>query len=359
MINHCHQFCCCNYQEQPWTMLKTDHEDLIGNDKYYGFAVDLIDVISQVLGFTYEIIIVHDGKFGSKLTNGEWDGIVGEILSGNASMSVAPLSINADREAALDFTKPFKTRGITVLIKTPKSQSSFWQFMLPLSTTVWLLVFMSFIVLSISLFFLEKVSVARTNVMPKLDSVTESGWFMFASLVGGGAEAAPTTLPGRIMSSGWWFFSLILISTYTANLAAFLTVKKINPPISKVGELIDQSTMKYGTVSDSGVETFFKSSKVDPFWRMYEQMALFDDMMVSSTEEGLSRVLDGDYAFLWDNSVNSYLVTTQCEFTEIGPAFDAKGFGIGLPPGSLYLEQLSMAILKLADSGRITEMEYK
>lgn len=63
-------------------MLKTDHEDLIGNDKYYGFAVDLIDVISQVLGFTYEIIIVHDGKFGSKLTNGEWDGIVGEILSG-------------------------------------------------------------------------------------------------------------------------------------------------------------------------------------------------------------------------------------------------------------------------------------
>jgi hypothetical protein len=274
-------------------------------------------------------------------------------------MSVAPLSINADREAALDFTKPFKTRGITVLIKTPKSQSSFWQFMLPLSTTVWLLVFVSFIALSISLYFLERFGHAQTTVLPKLNSLTESGWFMFASLVGGGAEAAPTTLPGRIMSSGWWFFSLILISTYTANLAAFLTVKKINPPISKVGELAEQTSMQYGTVRNSGVETFFKSTNVEPFGRMYEQMTLFNDMMVNSTEEGLDRVLKENYAFLWDNSVNSYLVTTRCEFTEVGPPFDAKGFGIGLPPGSIYLEQLSMVILKMADRGRITELEYK
>jgi hypothetical protein len=32
---------------------------------------------------------------------------------------------------------------------------------------------------------------------------------------------------GRIVGGAWWFFSLILISSYTANLAAFLTVERM------------------------------------------------------------------------------------------------------------------------------------
>ena len=39
-------------------------------------------------------------------------------------------------------------------------------------------------------------------------------------------------------ATGWWFFSLIIISTYTANLAAFLTVKNIQEPITSVDQLL-------------------------------------------------------------------------------------------------------------------------
>ncbi len=31
----------------------------------------------------------------------------------------------------------------------------------------------------------------------------------------------------------WWFFTLIMISSYTANLAAFLTVERMESPIGK------------------------------------------------------------------------------------------------------------------------------
>ena len=51
-------------------------------------------------------------------------------------MSMAPLSINKDRETAMDFTKPFKTRGITVLVKTPTQKTSYWQFLKPLSGNI-------------------------------------------------------------------------------------------------------------------------------------------------------------------------------------------------------------------------------
>ena len=35
----------------------------------------------------------------------------------------------------------------------------------------------------------------------------------------------------------WWFFTLIMISSYTANLAAFLTVERMESPIESAEDL--------------------------------------------------------------------------------------------------------------------------
>ena len=36
-------------------MLKEDSGTLVGNDRYEGYSVDLVDAISQILGFNYTI----------------------------------------------------------------------------------------------------------------------------------------------------------------------------------------------------------------------------------------------------------------------------------------------------------------
>ena len=38
----------------------------------------------------------------------------------------------------------------------------------------------------------------------------------------------------------WWFFTLIMISSYTANLAAFLTVERMESPIESAEDLARQ-----------------------------------------------------------------------------------------------------------------------
>lgn len=45
---------------------------------------------------------------------------------------------------------------------------------------------------------------------------------------------APST---RIVASMWWFFTLIMVSSYTANLAAFLTIESLSSPINSVEDL--------------------------------------------------------------------------------------------------------------------------
>lgn len=53
-----------------------------GNDRYEGYAVDLIKEVADNLKFNFELYLVTDGKFGSRLPNGEWNGMVGELLAG-------------------------------------------------------------------------------------------------------------------------------------------------------------------------------------------------------------------------------------------------------------------------------------
>lgn len=68
----------------------------------------------------------------------------------------------------------------------------------------------------------------------------------------------PKALSTRIVGGIWWFFTLIIISSYTANLAAFLTVERMESPIDSADDLAKQTKIEYGAVRDGSTMTFFK-----------------------------------------------------------------------------------------------------
>lgn len=72
----------------------------------------------------------------------------------------------------------------------------------------------------------------------------------------------PKALSTRIVGGIWWFFTLIIISSYTANLAAFLTVERMESPIDSADDLAKQTKIEYGAVEDGATMTFFKVSLI-------------------------------------------------------------------------------------------------
>jgi len=56
----------------------------------------------------------------------------------------------------------------------------------------------------------------------------------------------------------WFFFCLIIISSYTANLAAFLTVERMISPIESASDLAEQTEISYGTLEGGSTMTFFR-----------------------------------------------------------------------------------------------------
>ena len=93
-------------------------------------------------------------------------------------MSVAPLSINSQREEAVDFTKPFMTRYISVLMKVPKSTTSYFEFLNPLHPVVWFCTIGAFVFVSIVLYILERIGNVNRAEYPSI-SFKECFWFVF------------------------------------------------------------------------------------------------------------------------------------------------------------------------------------
>lgn len=62
----------------------------------------------------------------------------------------------------------------------------------------------------------------------------------------------------RLVTGMWWFFALMMLNSYTANLAAFLTMSRMESSFKSAEDLAAQSKIKYGAVLGGSTLGFFK-----------------------------------------------------------------------------------------------------
>lgn len=234
--------------------------------------------------------------------------------------------------------------GIGILFKMPTSTPTrLFSFMSPLAFDIWLYVVAAYVMVSATLFIVARFSPYEwTNPHPCQQdndmlenqfSLADSFWFTVVTLMKQGCDMNPRSFSTRIIGAIWWFFTLILISSYTANLAAFLTVERITTPIENVDDLAIQSKIKYGALKDGSTMSFFRDSKFPTYQKMWEFMTKHPENLVNTYEEGRDRVLMNDYAFLMESTMIDYMVQRDCNLVQIGGLLDSKGYGIGTQKG--------------------------
>lgn len=117
-------------------------------------------------------------------------------------------------------------------------------------------------------------------------SLINSFWFTVGSLMQQGSDVAPmyvlcvhflmncfynlmflyrnhkityfSAISTRMAASIWWFFTLIMVSSYTANLAAFLTIENPEIMFKDIEGLVKLKDMKYGAKRDGSTANFFR-----------------------------------------------------------------------------------------------------
>jgi glutamate receptor ionotropic, NMDA 1 len=132
-----------------------------------GYCIDLLKALSSRINFTYDLALSPDGQFGHYMLKNlsstlgvkkEWSGLIGELVSERADLIVAPLTINPERAEFIEFSKPFKYQGITILEKKPSRSSTLVSFLQPFSNTLWILVMVSVHVVALVLYLLDRLA---------------------------------------------------------------------------------------------------------------------------------------------------------------------------------------------------------
>jgi len=150
----------------------------------------------------------------------------------------------------------------------------------------------------------------------------------------------------------WWFVVLVLISSYTAQLAASLTTESIAREVNSINDLTNQDYIQYGTVNNSEVQEFFRSSNITTY---RSALPTIRNNLHSSADVAVDEVCEskGTFAFIWDSVVIESFIAAKakyCSLCSTGSLFDRKGYGLALPLNSSYTNDFTIAILKLRES---------
>ncbi|XP_043982597.1 glutamate receptor 3b isoform X1 [Gambusia affinis] len=365
--------------EAPYVMYKKKFADLKGNDRYEGYCVDLASEIAKHVGIKYKLSIVMDGKYGARDPETKtWNGMVGELVYGRADIAVAPLTITLVREEVIDFSKPFMSLGISIMIKKPqKSKPGVFSFLDPLAYEIWMCIVFAYIGVSVVLFLVSRFSPYEWNLEeqdetkdpqtapdpPNDFGIFNSLWFSLGAFMQQGCDISPRSLSGRIVGGVWWFFTLIIISSYTANLAAFLTVERMVSPIESAEDLAKQTEIAYGTLDSGSTKEFFRRSKIAVYEKMWSYMKSAEpNVFVKTTPDGVARVRKskGKFAFLLESTMNEYIEQRKpCDTMKVGGNLDSKGYGVATPKGSALRTPVNLAVLKLSEQGILDKLKNK
>ena len=89
-------------------------------------------------------------------------------------------------------------------------------------------------------------------------TLKESFWFAMTSFTPQGGGETPKALSSRVLVAAYWLFVVLMLATFTANLAAFLTVERMQETVKSLEELNRQSKINYTVMRDSPYLEYFQ-----------------------------------------------------------------------------------------------------
>ena len=126
------------------------------------------------------------------------------VLLQTADLAIAPLTISSMRERVIDFSKPFMSLGISIMIKKPEKQKpGVFSFMDPLSYEIWLCIIFAYLGVSVVLFLVSRFSPYEWQIEDSVNGPTftndftilNSLWFSLGAFMQQGCDISPRLVP--------------------------------------------------------------------------------------------------------------------------------------------------------------------
>ena len=213
----------------------------------FGYGISLLTYIINYLNIKVDLYVVKDLKYGD-IVDGQWNGLIGEIVKGNADMAMAILTVTEERSKYVDFTIPFMEQYTGIITKPEAFHLSFfnWEFMAPLSGTIQLVIWFVVIGMMVLIYLFENIIYAVSLQDQKY--AEEKYYTLYDSMIYIAGvtlqkdmdPVTPVKAGARFTSLVYSFGMVILVTTYTAKLAEYnLQKQEKNPFLGSKDERVD------------------------------------------------------------------------------------------------------------------------
>ncbi|XP_071526290.1 LOW QUALITY PROTEIN: probable glutamate receptor [Panulirus ornatus] len=222
-----------------------------------GPVANVLNTVAQSLNFTYRLVTPEDQYWGSKLPNGTWTGMVGQVDRMEVDIALGPFGLTEERSKAVDYTRSFFFDDRSILSAKGLPEIDPWGFLFPFTTLVWAALLAGLVtawIAAVILGYNGWVSgratwaselllqhfqiILRQNITMKLSGVRE-----------------------RLVVGGWLLVAMMVTWSYTGNLVSLLAVRHIPQPIQTIRHLVDDSRVTAIMVSNSIVPDIISKIK--------------------------------------------------------------------------------------------------
>ncbi|XP_013173526.1 PREDICTED: glutamate receptor ionotropic, kainate 2-like [Papilio xuthus] len=358
-----------------------DVEEANGTIIQKGYAVDLIDAIfkhiRQQKGYgdiKHEIYKTNANSAGNPIAGTKkWDGLIGEVLELNAEMAISDITITSERSAVVEFSMPFMSLGISMLVRErDPQQPDMFSFIKPLALDVWLYLATAYIIVSFVLLICARMSQGdwvnphpcnqHPENLQNIWSLYNCMWLTVGAIMTQGCDILPRAAGSRWVTGMWWFFALIVTASYTANMSTFLSNSRRDNEIKDVKELSEQNEVSYGVLINGSTYNFFENSNDSVYQKIWTVMkSAKPTVFTNNNDEGRDRVVrsKGNYVFFMESTAIEYYMQRNCDLKMVGSKLDSKDYGIALHKNSPYKRLVDNAILALQETGDLLSLKKK
>lgn len=264
---------------------------------------------------------------------------------GRVDASIAGISITREREEIIDFSQPYYTSGLQLVIEPGGASTARTLFGLIFSSAFLMpvgMLLLLVLVVSHLVWWFERRHDSDDFPMTYRKGIGEAIWWSTVSVITGGeAVKNINRAASRLIAIFWMLVGLFLLAFVTARATSLLTVAELEGDISGIEDLRGHSvTTVEGTAA---VEVLRRDAGVEPRQAIDLHTAL-DDLAAGRTD-----------AVAFDAPVVQYVVNRERndDFLLVQPISGRDPYGIALPQGSPLVESVNAAVIEIGRDGTL------
>ncbi|KAH8025598.1 hypothetical protein HPB51_010365 [Rhipicephalus microplus] len=293
-----------------------------------GPMANLLDLLTENLGFTYTLHSPEDGHWGVPLPNGNWTGLVGMMHNNISDLALGPLVMTYGRSLVTTFSSQVTTDYLTILAGFPNIiHASIFGTLMAFELQVWLALLASLLFCFSAAVMFDLFSQRKMGT-PIKDILLANWWMYFSVLFNEAAPRTPRGTPSRVVFAMWWLTVVVLMNAFTGHMKATMMVRREPDRIDSMKDLAKHNHMKTFVWKGSAYESLLKNSLNIPeyqaVWRMVVRCNGTIETKSLYSKANLIEVQQGLAAIVGDATTMRFHVATNCGVLRHGTFYFSK-----------------------------------